>query len=334
MNKNLYLLTGASGLLGGNILRNLIAKGENVRVFVRDPAKKYIPHEADIVTGNLLDKEALHKFFEAPEDTDIIVIHAAGIVTMNPKPDKEVHMVNVDGTTNIIEKCLERKVKKLVYISSTNAIPERPKGEQIREVSFHDVEKVIGYYSKTKAEATELVLKAVREQNLDASIICPSGIFGPNDYGFGLITSSMKMFASGKLRIAIGGSFSSVDVRDLAKGVITCAEKGRKGETYIMADAGHTFKELLDTTCQVAGAKKPLLTIPLWLLRPFTWVGVLHGKLNKQPPWFSKYTIYNLERNNNYSAQKAEKELGFSCRSFHETIKDTIEWLRREGEIN
>lgn len=328
MDKKMYLLTGASGLLGGSILKILIARGANVRVLVRGPANKNIPPEADIVTGDILDKESLHEFFSVPDGMDVIVIHAASIVTMDPSPNEEVHRVNIGGTANIIENCLERSVKKLVYISSTSAIPERPKGELIREVNYHDAKKVIGYYSKTKTVATQFVLNAVREHDLDASIVYPSGILGPNDYGSGLITSSMKMVADGKLRIAIGGTFNSVDVRDLAEGIIACAEKGRKGESYIMAGQCHTFKQFLETTCQEAGVKKPLLTVPLWLLRPFTCIGVLHGKLHKQPPWFSKYTIYNLDRNNNYSAEKAETELGFRCRPLRETIKDTIEWLR------
>ena len=327
MAKQLYLVTGASGLLGGNVVRNLLSKGAQVRVLVRNPAQKNIPPEVEIISGDLCDKEALDRFFAVPEDTELLVIHAAGIVTLDPKPDHEVRRVNVDGTANIIKKCLEHKVKKLVYISSTSAIPELPKGEPIREVEFHDPEKVIGYYSKTKAEATELILSAVREHNLNASIVYPSGIFGPHDYGFGLITSSMKMLAEGKLPVAIGGTFNAVDVRDLAEGVVACAEKGRQGRTYIMAGECYTFKQLVDMTCQEAGVKGPLCTIPLWFLRPFTWLGVMYGKLKKQPPWFSAYTIYNLERNNNFSAERAKKELGFHCRPLEETIKDTVEWL-------
>ncbi len=335
MNGKRFLLTGATGLLGGNILRKLTERGERVRTLAlpNDAAIANMPHGVEIVEGDLLDDGALDRFFSVPESAEIIVIHAASIVTMDPKPNEKVRAVNVDGTRNIIKHCLRHKVKKLVYVSSTGAIPELPKGQLIREVEKHDPDKVIGYYAKTKAMATDLVLRAVRENDLDASIVYPSGIIGPNDYGFGMITSCIRMVAEGRLRISIGGTFNSVDARDLAAGIIACAERGRKGETYIMASRCYTFSQLIEAICKESGAKKPLLTVPLWIVRPFSGFGVLYGKIANRPAWFSRFTVYNLERNNNYSAEKAEKELEFQCRPLNATVVDTIIWLRREGKI-
>ena len=141
------------------------------------------------------------------------------------------------------------------------------------------------------------------------------------------------MMASGKLRIAIGGTFNYVDARDLAAGVIACSEKGRKGETYIMSSRCYTFKQFLETICEEAGVKKPLFTVPLWLVRPVSYFGNLYVRVSKKPAWFSRFTVYNLERNNNYSSEKAKRELGFQCRSLNETTADTIKWLRQEKMI-
>ncbi len=335
MDDALYLLTGAAGLLGGNILVQLIAKGARVRALVlpNDPALANMPREAEIIEGDLLDGAALDRFFAVPEGSEVIVIHAASIVTLDPRPNEKVRAVNVDGTRNIVERCLRHKVKKLVYVSSTGAIPELPHGQAIREVNNHDPDRVIGYYAKTKAMATDLVLQAAREHELDASVVCPSGIFGPNDYGFGLVTSCLKMVAQGRLRISIGGTFNSVDARDLACGIIACAQRGRRGESYIMASRCYTFGQLMDAICEEAGVKKPLFTIPLWLVRPFAGAGALYGKIAKRPAWFSRYTIYNLSRNNDFCAEKAERELGFRCRPLNESIADTIRWLRQVGQI-
>lgn len=335
MDDKLYLLTGATGLLGGNIVRELCAKGARIRALVmpNDPAVKNMPQGVEIVEGDLLDDDALDRFFSAPEGAEVVVLHAASIVTVDPKPRAKVRAVNVEGTRNIVERCVARKVKKLVYVSSTGAIPELPCGQLICEVQKHDPEKVIGCYAQTKAEATELVLKAAREDGLDASVVYPSGIFGPNDYGFGLITSCIRMVAEGKLRIAIGGSFNSVDARDLATGILACAERGRKGEGYIMASRCYTFTQLIETICREAGGKKPLFTVPLWLVRPFAGLGALYGKMTGKPAWLSRYTLYNLARNNDYCARKAEEELGFCCRPLEESIADTISWLVREGKI-
>ncbi|NLT16667.1 MAG: NAD-dependent epimerase/dehydratase family protein [Clostridiales bacterium] len=335
MGNETYLLTGAAGLLGGNILIQLIAKGARVRALVLpgDPARENMPREAEIIEGDLLDGAALDRFFSLPGGGEIIVIHAASIVTLDPRPNEKVRAVNVDGTRNIVERCLRHKVKKLVYVSSTGAIPELPHGQTIREAESHDPGRVIGYYAKTKAMATDLVLRAAREHGLDASVVYPSGIFGPNDYGFGLVTSCLKMVAEGKLRVSIGGTFNSVDARDLASGIIACASRGRKGEGYIMASRRYTFGQLMDAVCGQAGVKKPLFTVPLWLVRPFAGVGTLYGKLAGQPAWFSRYTVYNLMRNNDFCAEKAEKELGFRCRPLNESVADTIRWLREIGRI-
>ncbi|GHU35219.1 hypothetical protein FACS1894172_16670 [Spirochaetia bacterium] len=287
----------------------------------------------EIIEGDILDENALDIFFSVKAGIEVVVIHSASIVTVDPRPNEKVLAVNVNGTKNIIKQCLNHKIKKLVYISSTGAIPELPNEQIIYEVKNHDPNKVIGFYSKTKAIATELVLEAVREHDLDASVVYPSGIFGPNDYSFGMVTSFIKMVASGRSRIAIGGTFNSVDARDLASGVIECTKKGRKGETYIMASVCYTFIQLMKIICEEAGVKKPFFTVPLWLVRPFSNIGTIYNKFFKKPAWFSRFTIYNLEKNNNFSAEKAEKELGFHCRSLNETIADTITWLKHEEKL-
>lgn len=336
MANDLYLLTGATGLLGSNLVRELVSKAKKVRALVmpRDPALAAMPQCVEIVEGNLLDTEALERFFSVADGSDLIVIHAAGIVTLDPKPNETTRAVNVDGTANIVEQCLRHHVKKLVYISSTSVISELPGNQAIHETQRCDPDQVIGYYAKTKAIATDLVLRAVRKQGLDASVVLPSGIFGPNDYGFGLITSCVRMVAEGKLPASIGGTFNSVDARDLAAGIVACAERGRKGECYIMANRCCSFDELIGAICSEVGIRKPRVKIPLSILRPFAGLGTLYGKMTHKPAWFSRFTIYNLERNNNYSAEKAINELGFHCRPLDDTIKDTVAWLKQEGRIN
>lgn len=149
--------------MGGNILRQLIDNGERVRVLVspNNPAISSMPKNTEIIIGNLLDANSLENFFYVPDNIEITVIHAAALVTMDPRIDENVYQVNVEGTKNIIEKCLSYKVRKLVYISSTGAIPELAHGQKIKEVKIHNPDLVVGYYSKTKAIATNLVLEAV-----------------------------------------------------------------------------------------------------------------------------------------------------------------------------
>lgn len=335
MSHCLYLLTGATGLLGGNIVRALIERGDSVCALVMhgDPAAASMPKEVRLIEGDLLDQVALERFFTAPGPDARVVIHAASIVTLNPRPSEKVRAVNVDGTRNIVNQCLKHGVQKLVYVSSTSVIPELPAGQTIREIDRYSPDSLVGYYAQTKAMATELVMEAVRERGLNASIVCPSGIFGPNDYGFGLVTSCVTMVAKGRLPVTIGGTFNSVDARDLAAGILACAERGRPGEAYIMASRCYTFVQLIDAIQKAVGVQRALPHLPLWLVRPFAGLGSLYGKLTRRPAWFSSFTIYNLERNNNYSFEKAERELGFRCRPLGQSIRDTIAWLEREGKL-
>lgn len=226
----MVLLTGATGLLGGNLIRILSGRGERVRVLVltKDPAIASLLDNIEVITGDLLDDGALDRFFAVAEDAPVTVIRAAGIVTMDPKPNRMVHAVNVDGTRAIVDRCVRNRVYRLVYVSSTGAIPEPPVGTPITQPERMQPDAVVGYYAQTKAEATALVMRAVREQGLNASIVYPSGIIGPNDLGAGLITSSLKMAAQGKLRVAVGGTVNLVDVRDLAQGILSCARAGEK----------------------------------------------------------------------------------------------------------
>ena len=144
----IYLVTGAAGFLGGEICRQLIEQGRRVRGFIlpNDPARKYIPQEVEIIEGDLTDIKSLKPFFDT-SGTEAIVLHIASIVTSSPDYNPKVIEVNVGGTKNIIDMCLcTPSVKKLVYCSSTGAIPEQPKGTPIREIDYFDETKVPGCY--------------------------------------------------------------------------------------------------------------------------------------------------------------------------------------------
>jgi len=335
LSDDLYLLTGGTGLLGGNLVRELVARGLTTRLLVlpNDKAIASLPKGVEVVQGDLLDKAALEQFFSAPPETQLMVIHAASIVTVDPEPNEKVRLVNVEGTRNIIDQCIAHHAQRLVYVSSTSAIPELPLGQPIQETEQFDPSLVTGYYAQTKALASQLVIQAAKEKDLDASIVFPSVIFGPNDYGFGMITSCVQMVAEGKLPISIGGTFNSVDARDLAAGIIACVQKGRKGRSYIMASRLYTFDDLITSICHEAGTRAPRLSVPLRFIKPFAGFGSLYAKITHKPAWFSRFTLYNLERNNDYAATRAQTELGFSCRPLDESIADTISWLKQIGRL-
>ena len=334
--KKMYLVTGAAGFLGGTVCRQLIDRGDKVRAFVlpNDPAIKFVPEEAEICEGDLRDMASLERFFTVDSDTETVVLHIASIVTVDPGFNQKVIDVNVGGTQNIIDLCLAHKeCRKLVYCSSTGAIPEAQKGTAIRETDNFDADKVEGCYSQSKAMATQLVLNAVREKGLNACVVHPSGIMGPEDYAVGETTGTLIKIINGDMPMGIDGSFNLCDVRDLAHGTIMAADKGTSGSCYILGNDEVSFKDFSKLVCEESGCKPVKMFLPLGIANIIA--GILEKKAKKkgEKPLMTSFSVYNLARNNVFDSGKARRELGYTTRSYRETIQDEIAWLKAEGKI-
>lgn len=339
MNDMIYLVTGAAGFLGSNVCAQLLEKGARVRALVlpNDKSVKYIPKDVEIVLGNLCDKDSLDAFFTVPEGMESAVIHCASMVTVDPSYSEKLMAVNVGGTRNIIEKCLAHpECRKLVYVSSTGAIPEGPMGTRIAEVDRfepNDPSKVVGAYSQSKAKASQMVLDAVRVMGLQACIVHPSGILGPLDHAVGETTSTLIRIIKGEMPIGMAGSFNLCDVRDLAAGCIAAVEKGRIGECYILANEEVTLRQMCEMLHEECGCKKIRFYLPLKLADKIARMLEKQAKKSGKKPMMTTFSVYNLARNNAFDYSKAQKELGYTTRSYAQTIHDEVEWLKQEGLI-
>ena len=337
MKNTIYLVTGVTGFLGSNVCRQLIARGEQVRTFAlpNDKAMKFVPEEAEIITGDLCDPESLEQFFVIPEGMESIVIHCASMVTVNPDFSQRLIDINVGGTKNIIDKCLlHKECRKLVYVSSTGAIPELPKGQRITETGKFDPDQVVGCYSQSKAMATQAVLDAVREKGLNACVVHPSGILGPGDYAVGETTNVILQLIHGEMPAGIKGSFNLCDVRDLAHGCIMAADKGSKGECYILGNKEVTLKELSRMLSKESGCKPLKFYLPLGIAAFFAKILEKRAKKTGEKPLLTTFSVYNLARNNSFDYSKAANELGYKTRSYEETLRDEVVWLKSAGKIN
>ncbi|MCM1525127.1 MAG: NAD-dependent epimerase/dehydratase family protein [Ruminococcus sp.] len=335
MSNVIYLVTGAAGFLGSTVCRQLIMHGEKVRAFVLpgDKSAGFIPQEAEITEGDLCDINSLEKFFSVPDGMESIVLHIASIVTVAPEYDQKVMDVNVGGTRNIIDMCLKHKeCRRLVYCSSTGAIPEKKDGI-ISEVKNFDADKVEGCYSRSKAIATQLVLDAVKNDGLNACVVHPSGILGPEDNAVGETTSTLIKIINGDMPMGIKGSFNLCDVRDLAAGTISAAENGKSGSCYILGNEEVSFEDFSRLVSKESGCKKIKLFLPAGFANIIA--AILEKKAEKrgEKPLMTRFSVYNLERNNKFSSDKARKELGYTTRPYRETIRDEIRWLKSTGRI-
>lgn len=336
MKNTMYLVTGAAGFLGGTVCRHLLNRGDQVRAFVlpNDRAMKFVPMEAQLCEGDLCDTGSLKRFFDVPEEMDIVVIHCASIVTVDPDFSQKVMDVNVGGTKNIISQCLAHpNFKKLVYVSSTGAIPELPKGQRIKEVDRFDSAKVLGCYSQSKALATQAVLDAVREKGLNACVVHPSGILGPEDYAIGETTGVVLQIINGEMPAGIDGSFNLCDVRDLADGAIAAADRGRTGECYILGNDEVSFRDFSRLLTAESGCRSIRFFLPLKMANFLAGILEKQAKRSGKRPLMTTFSVYNLARNNDFDSGKAKRELGYTTRSYEETIRDEIQWLKKEGKI-
>ncbi len=340
MNDNrYYLLTGAAGFLGTNICMQLLEAGCKVRALVlpNDKSVKYIPENVEVVLGDLTDAPSLEPFFTVPEGCTSVVIHCASMVTVNPNYSEKLMAVNVGGTRNIITKVLNHpECEKMVYVSSTGAIPEQPHGTKIKEVNKFDPcdpKLVVGAYSQSKAKATQMVLDAVNVMGLKACVVHPSGILGPNDHAIGETTGTLLQIIKGEMPMGMQGSFNLCDVRDLAAGTIAAVDKGRIGECYILANKTVTLKEMCDMLHKECNAKQIKFYLPLDLADKIAAGLEKQAEKTGKMPLMTTFSVYNLARNNEFDYSKAETELGYTTRSYEETIHDEVQWMIAEGLI-
>lgn len=251
------------------------------------------------------------------------------MISVATHPGDRIYRVNVDGTRNILKFCRQCGVGKLVYVSSVHAIPEKPKGTEIAETTTFSPELVRGDYAKSKAMTTALVLQAAKE-GLNASVVFPSGIIGPGDLGKGSITNMLLSFLAGKLPLAVKGGYDFVDVRDVASGVVACAERGLPGHGYILSGQYATIRDILELVKKTVNLRRSVSYLPISFAK---LVAPLYEKISlrrREPLYFTPYSIAVLDSNGTFSRSAATTALGYTPRPLSDTIRDTVVWLKEK----
>ena len=322
--KKLFIITGACGHLASTIIGYLKQKDVLIRGLILPTEKGLDDKNITYYTGDVTDILSLTPIFYGVENYETYVIHTAGIISIEKKISKNVYAVNVLGTKNIVSMCLNRPIKRLLYVSSVHAIKEID--GVISETCDFDKDAVVGGYASTKAEATKVVLDACK-LGLDAVVVHPSGIIGPFDKGQNHIVQLIKMYISGKLPAGVSGGYDFVDVRDVAKGCSSAIFNGERANCYILSNEYFTVQQVLDYAKEVTGGKKKRC-LPIWLAKCFTPLFTFIAKITKTRPLFTNYSLYTLKSNGKFSHEKATKKLNYKTTDMKTTIKDTISFLK------
>ena len=319
-------LTGASGHIGSNLCRKLLDNHHDLRVLTNRYTASLEGLDLEVVKGDILNMSSLRELADGTE----VLIHLAATISING--DQHVFDTNVVGTKNILDVVKSCKVKRLLHFSSIHALVHQPLDQILDEerplaVSDHII------YNQSKALAEELVLHAV-ESGLDAVIINPTSVMGPNDFKPSLVGQAIIQLYKGKIPALIPGGYDWVDVRDVVEGTIKAMESGRSGQSYLLSGHFKTLPELYEQIALIQGKDNKLPVIPFWLAEvgvPFlkAW-----ARVSGNTPLYTKESIEILKTAHpKISSKKARNELGYESRPFKETLKDTIEWFKENNYL-
>ncbi|KAF0109104.1 MAG: dihydroflavonol-4-reductase [Anaerolineaceae bacterium] len=318
------LVTGATGHIGNVLIRKLLERGEKVRALVwqgEDTTSiRGLPVEQ--VEGDVLDPSSLEAALKGIEN----VYHLAGIISIMPGKPPFVWKVNVDGTRNVLEAARRARVRRLVYTSSIHAIARAPHGTEMDESLGFDADNPYGEYDRSKAAAS-LAVQHAALADLDAVIVCPTGVIGPYDFRGSEMGEVIRGAAEAKPMFYVEGAYDFVDVRDVADGLIAAAGRGRRGESYILGGHKISVRYMLETVREVTGKAFSSIKIPFSLAEFAAKFMPWYYLRTKARPRFTPYSLEVLQSNADISHRKAERELGFKPRPVIETIADTVRWF-------
>ncbi len=318
------LVTGATGFLGGWLVRRLLEEGHAVRIIRRPNSSldeiQNLPIE--IFPGDVTDRASL-LLACAGVDT---VFHLAGLIGYSRAQRAAMQEVNVGGTRNVIDACETCGVRKLVYLSSVVAVGASFERTSLNEESPYNIAHLhLGYFD-TKHEAERLVRDAVFAKRIDAVMINPSTIYGPADAKKGSRSVQLKV-ARGKFPLYPPGGVSIIAVEDVIDAVMAVWTRGRSAERYIVSGENLLLKDVFDQIANFAGVAPPSIAMPRPLIFALGKVGdVLEnfgkkGPLNSETAWTS--TLYHW-----FDSSKAQRELGLNIKPASYALEQSVRWMK------
>jgi dihydroflavonol-4-reductase len=319
------LVTGPTGLVGNNVVRMLLDRGETVRVLARETSapRPLEGLDVEVVRGDVCDPHAVRRACDGAAR----VIHSAGYVQIGRRNLDRHRRVNVEGTRNVAEAARAGGAR-LVHVSSCDAVGIRSLEEPADEETPLSQRLPVPYVI-TKREAERVVLDQVG-RGLDAVIVNPGFMLGPWDWK----PSSGRMLlevAAGKGLFAPRGWFSLCDVRDVAQGITAAIERGRAGRRYILAGVTFSYVDAWRLFAQATGARRPWCRAGPVMLRLAGWSGDLRARLTGREPEVNSGAIALARLPKSYTSARAENELGYRIRPTEETIRDAWAWFQEYG---
>jgi len=317
-------VTGATGFIGGEVARQLRARGDEVACLVRSPEKAGALRElgCDLVEGSLSDERALGQGMAGCDG----VVHAAAMyeIGIPAKQHPAMYEANVKGSERVLRAALEAKVAKLVYVSTVGTFGNTH-GEVVDESYRHHGTEFTSYYEETKLEGQRIAERLMAEEGLPGVIVQPGGVYGPGDTS--QVADLLDEFFAGRLFLLpfpeLGICLTHVE--DIAGGILLALDKAEVGETYVISGPATTMREAIETVASLSGRKAPRGALPTPVLKALAPIGPLVGKLAGQPPNLRELISSADGVTFWASYEKASRDLGYAPRGLEEGMRQTLE---------
>jgi len=326
----MILLTGATGHLGANLLRRLLADGEAVRVLLRvhSDNSSIDGLEVERVIGDLRDLTSLAP---AMKDVDRVYHCAAQVSTVSGK-EQGIFAINVLGTRNILRVALQSKVKRVVVTSSLSAVGHRIQRPTDETEPFNPFDHHLPY-AVSKAAAEHDCLKAVAD-GLDVVMAVSCAIVGPNDFKPSRMGQVLIDYANGRLRAYIPGGFEFVAARDIVEGHVLAMRGGRTGHRYIFSSEFMTLDGIFDLYREFTGRPKPH-RLPPGLMMAVAEIGdlVFRHFLTGRRQLLTPGAVRLLRMGRRADCSKAQGELGYRPTPVANALREAYDWFVTRGAI-
>lgn len=322
----MVLVTGANGLLGANLIREINAQGFRARALLRKNCDKrsLAGSEFETFEGDISDTTDLANAVDGCD----FVIHAAARTVQYPDDLEAYQSINVDVTKRLCEICLVKQVKRLVFVSTancfTNGSISKPGTEDGKFMSW----LTKSGYAYSKYLAQKIVLQQVKDNGLDAIVVVPTFMIGAFD---AKLSSGQLAMQGLKKKIVFhpSGGKSFVDVKAVAKATVNGLSMGEKGGTYLLSGQNMTYKSFFRVLSEVSGRKLFLVQLPSWfILLAGRLVGILKHIFPLRTP-FNATNAKLLSLGNYFSNKKAKEKLIMPDTSIREALKESILWLQK-----
>jgi dihydroflavonol-4-reductase len=322
-------ITGATGHLGGVIVRELRHRQHHVKALTRTVNPKGLEEiPIEWVVGDLQNKEALSKMMETCD----AVIHSAGLISIYGDQGGLVPLTNVEGTRNIMMAAQAAGVGRVIHISSIQAYQQVPSDEVLDESRAKTGDDAFAY-DRSKRDGEHIALSYASDQ-MEVLVVNPTSIVGPYDYKPSKLGHAIIQMYKGKMPFVIKGGTDYCDVRDLSHAIVNGLTMGRSGESYLLSGKWYSLKELAQLVGESIGYDlNPTALSPAFarLSMPFS---LLKAKIKKEEPLITREAIVAVtEGNRRISSAKAQQELQYTPRPLRETIKDVCDWFKKNGYL-